>query len=78
MPSGHYTSLSATGPTGDRLWYTGEGWSSSESDKLVFNQVHVTVHTAIQGLPSGYHTSVNFEVIEIEAQPEPPLNPCGG
>jgi len=72
MPAGHYTSLSATGPGSD-LWYTENGtWSTNEADKYVFNQAFVAVHTAIQGLPTGYHTKVNFEFVPVTPQPAAP------
>lgn len=72
MPNGHYTSISAYGP-GDNLWYTADGtWSSDIGAKYIFQQTHIAVHTAIQNLPAGYHTRVNFENVPIVPQSEPP------
>lgn len=73
MPFGHYTSLSASGP-GVTLWYTKDGvWASDEDSRFIFQQTTIALHTAIQGLPAGYHPRVNFETIEIV--PKPPYVP---
>jgi len=71
MPSGHYTSLSARGPMGDLLWYTADGtWSADPADKYIFNQTQFANHTAIQNLPAGYHTTVNFENVPLPPPPQ--------
>lgn len=75
MPSGHYTSISATGP-GPKLWYTADGsWSATEGDKYIFLQTELAVHSAIVNLPAGYNTKINFETVDV-VQPDP--GPPGG
>lgn len=66
MPFGCYTSISAFCLGSPTLWYTQDGsWSATESDKFIFQQTDVAVHSAIKNLPAGYHTKVNFETVPI-------------
>ena len=74
--TGHYTSLSATGP-GDTLWYAEDGtWTTNQEARKVFTCVNHATQTPIQGLPSGYRPTVVFVNVTIVYPPNWNLPTC--